>query len=134
MRAGADLVDVGAVRERVLEQPQLELLRQDPGDRVVDPRQIARTNGGSRAQGRAGQVRSLQYIRQRLTAAGYRITVPPQAFSGPSGARPSRSYAEDRELRRDSLELLDRCVPVDREVRTGSRRKGQVTAQDRRAG
>ena len=38
VRGGTDLADVRAVGVRVLEQPEFELLGQDPGDRVVDPR------------------------------------------------------------------------------------------------
>jgi aminopeptidase S len=39
--------------------------------------------GGSRAQGGAGFMASLAYVRERLTAAGYRITVQP--FPAPGG-------------------------------------------------
>jgi aminopeptidase S len=38
---------------------------------------IARANGASRARGRSGYLLSLQYVQQRLSAAGYRITVQP---------------------------------------------------------
>ena len=37
MRGAADVVEVGAVRERVLEETELELRGQDPRDGVVDP-------------------------------------------------------------------------------------------------
>jgi len=43
-----------------------------------------------------------------------------------------RSDAEDGNLRGDRLELLERGVAVDGDVRTGSRREREVAAQDRR--
>ncbi len=64
VRLAADRVDVAAVGERVLEQPELELGRQDPRDRVVDPAHRHLAVLDQRGEGRDEDVPAIGVVRR----------------------------------------------------------------------
>ncbi|MGQ0479585.1 MAG: M28 family metallopeptidase [Pseudonocardia sp.] len=111
-------IDSSALRE-AMSAPRIR-------DHLVALQNIARAGGGSRAMGTPGYQGSVDYVRDRLTAAGYRVTLQPFAVPYFDEVAPPvltriqpthRTYAAESEVRTMSFsgagEVTAGVQPVD---------------------